>query len=293
MDIRDVDLSTGIRMQIAQAGLGGRPLLLVHGFTGAKEDFTEWLDELAGLGWHAVAPDQRGHGVSTKPPSKSDYSFELLATDLLELAGNLWGAGARFALLGHSMGGMVAQVVALRVPERLTGLVLMDTTHGSIAFVDREQLEKVVEIVEAVGVDGLADILATREDPLASPAHRRLLTEREGYAEFMDRKFRATSAAAYAGLMTAMMDATDRLDALRSLRVPTMVIVGEDDRPLRRESRRLAEAIPGATLVVVDGAGHSPQFENPDGWRDAMRSFLDRIAAGAGTGTGADAKAAP
>ena len=54
-----------VSLAVAEAGAGGRSLLLLHGFTGAKEDFTEWLDPLAELGWHVVAPDQRGHGESS------------------------------------------------------------------------------------------------------------------------------------------------------------------------------------------------------------------------------------
>jgi pimeloyl-ACP methyl ester carboxylesterase len=114
-----------IELSVAEAGVGQRPLLLLHGFTGAKEDFTEWLDRLADAGWHAVAPDHRGHGSSSKPTSEEAYSFEILADDVERLTEYLdW---PRFTLLGHSMGGMVAQLVAIREPERLDALVMMDT----------------------------------------------------------------------------------------------------------------------------------------------------------------------
>ena len=107
MQKRTVDLGT-VQLAIAESGAGGRPFLLLHGFTGAKEDLTEWLDPLAEAGWHAVAPDHRGHGASSKPDDESAYSFEILAADSLALLDALgWD---RFALLGHSMGGMVAQI---------------------------------------------------------------------------------------------------------------------------------------------------------------------------------------
>jgi pimeloyl-ACP methyl ester carboxylesterase len=277
MKVVDVELGTGLRMQVAESGGGGRPLLLVHGFTGAKEDFTDWLDPLAELGWHAVAIDNRGHGTSAKPANKSDYSFDLLAADVLALADDRWGPTSSFVLLGHSMGGMVAQVVAMRAPDRLEGLVLMDTGHGRLSFIDAEQAAKVVSIVEARGIDGLADLMAGREAPLSSPAHERLLAEREGYAEFGDRKLRATATAAYAGMLTAMVEATDRLDALRTLSVPTLVLVGEQDTPLLGQSRNMAEAIPGAELAVLPDAGHSPQFENTDAWWKSLTDFLDSL----------------
>ena len=65
-----------ISLRVAEAGTGGRPLLLLHGFTGAKDDFTDYLDPLAELGWHAVAPDQRGHGASAQPHDEMAYSFD-------------------------------------------------------------------------------------------------------------------------------------------------------------------------------------------------------------------------
>ncbi len=281
MKVSDVPLSTGLHMQVAESGGGGRPLLLIHGFTGAKEDFTDWLDPLAELGWHAVAIDNRGHGASEKPSDKREYSFDLLTADALALADDRWGAGSRFVLLGHSMGGMVAQVMAMQAADRLDGLVLMDTGHGRLSFVDREQVTKVVSIVEDRGIDGLADLMAERESPLSTPAHERLLSEREGYAEFGERKLRATASAAYAGMLTAMVDATDRLDALRTLSVQTLVIVGEQDAPLLAQSRNLAEAIPGAELAVITDAGHSPQFENTDAWWKALTDFLGSLSNGA------------
>src|SRR3954453_1292326 len=99
MKVTDVELPTGIRLRIAAAGEGGRPLLLVHGFTGAKEDFTDFLDDLAGAGWHAAAPDLRGHGASWHAQSEDDYDLEHYADDLWALVEALgW---ERFVLLGH------------------------------------------------------------------------------------------------------------------------------------------------------------------------------------------------
>ncbi len=74
-----------------------------------------------------------------------------------------------------------------------------------------------------------------------------------------------------------MFEATDRLDALRSLAMPTLVITGEQDRPIVKPSQAMAGAIPGAELAVIADAGHSPQFENPDAWWDALSSFLARV----------------
>ena len=66
-------LDTGeVELELAEAGAGSpKHLMFLHGFGGAKEDFTEWLDRFAGAGWHAVAFDQRGHGSSAKPAGRS------------------------------------------------------------------------------------------------------------------------------------------------------------------------------------------------------------------------------
>lgn len=267
-----------VELSIAEAGAGGCPLLLVHGFTGAKEDFSPWLDRLAGAGWHAVAPDLRGHGASSKPTEAAAYSLEILADDVLRLADALgW---QRFVLLGHSMGGMVAQFMARNAAARLDGLILMDTAHGPLDNLDPDLIEAAVSIVRARGMDGLAEVMAEREGPLETPAHRRLTAEQPGYAEFEDRKFRATAPALYAAMAPEFVTTADRLDSLRDLpkSLPVLVIVGEQDQPFLGPSQRMAAAVIRGALEIIPDAGHCPQFENPDAWWNALAGFLAKIA---------------
>jgi pimeloyl-ACP methyl ester carboxylesterase len=274
---RHVDLGD-VQLSIAEAGVGRRPLLLVHGFTGAKEDFTPWLDRLADAGWHAVAPDLRGHGASSKPAADAAYSFEILADDVLRLADALgW---EQFVLLGHSMGGMVAQFMALKAAARTDALILMDTSHGPLDNLDPDLIQAAVAIVRARGMDGLAQVMAERDGPLETPAHRRLAAEQPGYAEFEDRKFRATSPALYAAMVSEFVTTADRLDSLRDLpeSLPVFVIVGEQDQPFLGPSQRMAAAVGQGALAIIPNAGHCPQFENPDAWWDALAGFLAKIA---------------
>jgi 3-oxoadipate enol-lactonase len=270
--VRDVELV------IAEDGNGGRPLLLLHGFTGAKEDFTEWVEPLGALGWHAVAPDHRGHGASSHPEADEAYSIEILAHDALALADVLeWD---RFTLLGHSMGGFVAQVMAIAAPGRLDGLVLMDTSHGPIEGIDTSQAGVAVSVVRDVGMDGMADFLAARDPLLDTPANRRLIEERPGYAEFGDRKFRATSPYLYAAMLSELVNQDDKLAELATLpaSLRTLVIVGDQDAPFLGPSKRMADTIPNTRLAVIGEAGHSPQFENTAEWWAALSTFLAEIA---------------
>jgi pimeloyl-ACP methyl ester carboxylesterase len=271
--IRDVT-SSRLRHSVAEAG-SGEPLLLVHGFTGAKEDFADFLDGFADRGWHVVAPDLRGHGASEAPDDEDAYSLQTMSDDVLALADALgW---ERFDLLGHSMGGMVAQVLALQAPERLRSLVLMDTGHGPVEGLDPAVVALAADVVRTEGMERLMEIAAELESirQPRTPSEVRVREERAGYVEFGDRKMRASAAAMYAAMIQLLASAEDRLEALARLDVRTLVVVGEEDAGFVGPSERLAEAIPGAVLEVVHDASHSPQFENPDRWWKVVIRFLE------------------
>jgi pimeloyl-ACP methyl ester carboxylesterase len=276
MQQRRVDAG-GLSFAISEAGSGDRHLLLVHGFTGAKEDFGEVLDRLADAGWHAVAPDLRGHGSSDQPADEGAYDLERFADDVWALAEALgWD---HFVLLGLSLGGMIAQIAALRDPGRLDGLVLMDTTHGPLEGIDAGDLELGVSIVREHGMAALEELQSTREDPLASAASLRLRAERPGWAEYERRKFLSSSAAMWVAVVSQMVSQVDRLDRLTTLppSLPVLVIVGEQDKAFLGPSERMAKAVPGARLAVVADAGHAPHFENTDAWWDALTAFLKEV----------------
>ena len=271
------EASASASVEVAEAGAGGRPLLLVHGFTGAKEDFTEFLDALAGDGWHAVAPDLRGHGASWHPESEDDYDLELYADDLWALVAALgW---ERLVLFGHSMGGMISQVAALREPARLQAIVLMDTSCGAPEGLDATDLELGLAIVREHGMATLEELQSAREDVLDTPASIRLQAERPGYQDFQRRKFLACAPEMWAAMAPKMVFQDDRIDALATLptSLPVLVIVGEQDAPFIGPSERMAKAIPRARLVVIPDAGHSPQFENTDAWWEALTGFLKEV----------------
>ena len=263
-----------VTLEIAEAGIGGRPLLMVHGFTGAKEDFADYWDRLAERGWHVVAPDLRGHGASDHPPHADDYTLDLLETDLMALVDELgWD---RFVLVGHSMGGMAGQAVAIDHPERLDGLVLMDTIPGTVGGGGVTLL--MFRLAGRVfGMKAMARFV--RKPPPRSPESvRRLYAERPGYGDAMQAKVLATSPVMARAMMSELHGRADQLPALRSLDLPVLVIAGEHDMPgFVAGSRAMADAIPGAELAVLDGAAHSPQFETPDAWWATLTRFLDAL----------------
>jgi 3-oxoadipate enol-lactonase len=277
----DITGSDGaLEVAVAEAGVGGRPLVLVHGFTGAKEDFADHLDPLAELGWHVVAPDLRGHGDSPKPTHDDAYSFDVFAEDLLGVLDALGWAST--VALGHSMGGMVLQTAVLRAPERFAAIVLMDTSHRALQGVD----PAVIELGAALALDeGMAAVLAAQAAFAGPglPAHERVVASRPGYTEFNDRKLLVAAPQMYATMLRAITDPEspiDRLEQLRGVTVPALVIVGEQDAPFLKPSHRMAEAIPDAELAVIPDAAHCPQFEAPDAWWAALSGFLARVPGG-------------
>jgi 3-oxoadipate enol-lactonase len=251
--------------------LGSGPsLVMVHGFTGAKEDFADHAPQLAE---HAkvVRFDHRGHGASDKPDTVDAYTFDRLVADTLDVADAL--GLDELTLLGHSMGGMVARRLVLAHPERVRGLVLMDTSAGFPPSIDADQAEAAASLA-LEGDMALLRRMLDEADTLGCPADLRVRRERPGYVEYCERKWAEIAPASYAGLMREMVRQPDQLDAMRRIGCPTLVIVGEEDEHFVPAAHAMAAAVPLARLVVVPDAGHSPQFENPDVYVRAVEEFL-------------------
>jgi 3-oxoadipate enol-lactonase len=267
-----VTMDDGVALEVTDTGRGPA-LLLVHGFGGAKEDFADHIDALA-AGHRVVTFDHRGHGESDGPSDVNAYSLDRMAADVLGVADAL-GIDA-FRLLGHSMGGMVARRVVLAHPARVDALVLMDTSPGPIAHIDADAMEAAATVMLDEGKEVLKPLLDAAAT-LATPAYERLLAERPGFQDFEDRKWEALAPAMWAAMAREMARQRDQLALLAGVRCPTLVIVGDQDDSFVDGSRQMAATIPGAELVVVPDAGHSPQFENPGVWLDALERFLARV----------------
>jgi pimeloyl-ACP methyl ester carboxylesterase len=285
MDERTISLGE-VDLAIAEAGVGGRPLLLVHGFTGSKVDFTRYLDPLAELGFHAVAPDLRGHGSSSKPERSEDYSLDVFADDVLALIEALGRASAAgsgdwstCSILGHSMGGMIVQTALLRDPSRAEALVLMDTSHGPIPGLDRTMLPLAIQVIEDGGMPALVEVMKELGGVLETPAATALRARDVAYDARAWETLATTSPVMWTTMAPALLDQADRLDALADFAMPTLVLVGDQDEPFIADSERMADAIPGARLVVLPDSGHCPQDENPGPWWAALSGFLAEVPA--------------
>ncbi len=271
----------GIEMSYDDAGTGDRVFVLVHGFTGCRADFAGQLAALAKHG-RTVALDQRGHGDSTNTGDGKTYSFAQLGADLLGFVDAL--GLDRFDLLGHSMGGMVAQRFTLANPDRVASLVLMDTASAPLGkSMPREIFLKGAEIARSIGMDGLHEIIRRNAGKNEQRTAPDLRLEREWGADkywaHMRRNFTSMDVEAFEALGVELGAGEPMTPRLGEITCPTTVLVGALDTPFLAASQLMHEAIRGSHLAVIPEGGHSPQLETPASWRAAIEAHLQRARA--------------
>lgn len=259
------------------AGSGGRPLVLVHGYTGFWKDFE---GQVAGIACErrVLLPDLPGHGESARLPL-GQYTLDRLAELMAE-----WLVAVDAApcdLLGHSLGGMLALRMALEHPERIASLVLMDTAARPLSWIQPDLLEKAARVARDAGMATLGQILRARakDDPERSKADRRVEAEwgADRFWRWRGERLQAMDPEAYAALGRAMAEAPSIEKRLGEIACPTLVMVGAEDEPFLEASEVLASQIPNAVLVTLPAAAHQPQNESPEAWREALELHLERV----------------
>ncbi|MDJ0787590.1 MAG: alpha/beta fold hydrolase [Myxococcota bacterium] len=273
-----VPVADGVELAYVDAGEGGRPLVLVHGFTGFRQDFATHFDALSARG-RTLAVDLRGHGESTHLGSADAYGLDAMADDLVRFLERL--ELPPVDLLGHSMGGMLVLRAALRAPERIASLMLMDTSAEPIDPIGEEELRLAGQIAREAGMKVLAGILRDRSDsdPSRSEADRRVEQDwgTERFWAWRNARVEATDGHAFEALIRAMAGAESLVDALPRIAVPATVMVGEEDHDFLAPSETLAAGIPDAERAWIPQAAHQPQHENPRAWRAAVEAHLARV----------------
>lgn len=133
-DSTGIKTRSGLTFTTDIAGPAGGPLvLLLHGFPESRHSWRAALPALAAAGYRAVAPDQRGYspGARPDPADLSNYAFDRLVADAIEIAAAAGYDGKRFHLVGHDWGGQVSWGVASKYPERLASLTILSRPHPS------------------------------------------------------------------------------------------------------------------------------------------------------------------
>jgi len=238
-------------------------LLLVHSL---GLDAEMWAPQVEMLSddHHVVVMDLRGHGRSDAPPGP--YTMGRLARDVLAVAD---AAGFdRFDLCGLSIGGQVAQWLAIERPHRLRSLVLANT---AARIGTDESWAARIAAVEAGGMGSIASGVIerwfsagfeTREPRRYADAHERLLT---------------TSPVGYVGCCEALA-ASDLRERVSRIGVPTLIIAGGEDLPTPpADARALHEAIAGSELEIIEGAAHISNLDAAAAFTSRLRTFLESV----------------
>lgn len=237
----------------------GPAVVCIHGFCQSSAYWTPTLDRLAVRGVRGLAPDLPGFGRSSGEPGP--YSMSAMA-DAVVRALDERGI-ERVRLVGSSMGGVVAQQLVLRHPERVERLLLVAT--GAVMNDPAAGLAKSEEFRASLWNE------ATVAPIVAGFFHRAPL---EG--EIVRYRRIALEAAHAAAVEASRSNAENNtLERLSEIRVPTMIIQGRYDKARTPEHGALMRTrIPRAELAVIEDAGHTPQLEQPDAFHHVALRFL-------------------
>jgi 3-oxoadipate enol-lactonase/4-carboxymuconolactone decarboxylase len=256
-----------LRLYYRQEGRVGAPVLMLSHSIGT--DHGMWAPQMADLLQHfqVLRYDTRGHGASDAP--EGEYSIEQLGRDVLGLADALHIS--KFAFCGLSMGGAIGLWLAINVPDRLTALVLANTSpqFGPPANWDTRR-----KTVLENGMASIADMVMQR---FFSPE---TLVRADAYSSSVKSVFLATDPNGYAGCCSALRD-VDHRNLLAKIKVPTLVIAGDKDvsTPWEGHGELLAQEISGAKSVRLP-ATHLSNIEKPRSFTSALLEFLQPAKAG-------------
>ncbi len=273
----DVD---GLQVHYKIAGQGEPTLVLLHGFGASVFSWRKVVAPLAEVGT-VIAFDRPGFGLTARPlpgewSAENPYSPEAQADLTVALLDELGVEKA--VLVGHSAGGTIAVLTALRHPERVESLVLVDaaiyTQGGTPSWLRPLLLTPQMRrlgplLVRSIVRWGEAAIRTAWDDPDLITVELLSGYKKPLQAENWDRAlWELTLASHHLGLGAQL----DRIG------VPTLVITGDNDRIVPTEdSVRLAAELPNAELVVIPDCGHVPQEERPEQFLQAVTDFVMQL----------------
>jgi len=252
-----------VRINVLDEG-SGPAILFLHGLGGCWRDWEPQLDML-GDSYRCIVVEHRGHGRSQRVPGP--YSTRLFAEDALAVCRHL-GVDHAY-VVGLSMGGMVAQQLALAAPDFVDALVLCDTsTHTGCRA--REALLAAAELVRAQGFEALAGLLGDEDRGWA----RRTLAERPEVARDNRRESSSNDPDCWAWAVDALVE-HDTRGKLAGLGIPALVVWGAEDGSVPLDfARPLAEELGGAEVVVLEDAGHVCNLEQPEAFNRTITEFF-------------------
>ncbi|MCW2804290.1 MAG: hypothetical protein JWN06_2507 [Propionibacteriaceae bacterium] len=240
-------------------------VLLVHGYTGSKEDFSPVLPLFAQAGYSAYAFDQRGQYESK---AEGPFSLDSWADDVAALAQNLPGhqPDSPLHLVGHSLGGLVVTRAGIRSADLWSSITLLCSGPGGHGEAAGLRL-----MIEALAQYDLAEV--HRRKRLVELADGSVIGEPDAEA-FLQHRFVSGNAEALSQMSTVLIETPDQIDALRATEVPVHVVYGERDAAWPQELQDEMARRLGTASVVIPDADHSPAIEQPWSTVEALVSLF-------------------
>lgn len=256
----------GIALVYAESGSGSETVVFSHSYL---VDHRHFAPQIAALEDHyrVVAYDHREHGGSGL--ASSPYALDDLVADAVRVIEKTGAGPCHF--IGLSTGGFVGLRLAIRYPHLVRSLVLMDTSADREPWPGRLKYEAMFKVLQ---VFGFGPLIKTVSGLMFSPAVLGDPARRDEISQWQER-IMANDRAALVRFGQAIFARDSVLDQLGTIQVPTLVVVGQDDKPQPVfRARQIADGIPGAELTIIPDAGHLSTVDNPEAVNEALVRFF-------------------
>ena len=236
----------------------GTPILWIHGFPLSSRVFEK---QLAIEGVRHLMPDLPGFGRTPPAPVDGIDGYARLLLAELDRA-----KIDRAVFAGLSMGGYILLGIARLAPQRIQGAIFIDTRETADTPEAKKGRYETIEKVKKNGIGGVVDSMLPK-----------MLTK-NAPPELVDQAETIMSSSSAEGVMTALKAMAERPDStavLRMIRVPSLIVAGADDTITPpSDAARMATALPDARTVIIPGAAHLSNMEQPDVFNEAVRNDL-------------------
>ena len=250
---------------------GAPPIVLVHGFTASSASFAANVPEL-NKRFEVISVELLGHGESDAPVEAAPYAPDEAAARILALLDRL--GHEKVLLCGHSLGAALCLRLALDAPQRLAGLVLINSMSAAGTPEWREDARPGMATMAArLRSEGSDFLRQTR----LYPAHSKRLDPES--RELLMRAFDATDANGLAGTAEGLVIDVNSFERLGELAVPTLVVVGDKDKPFAAAAPAFIGRMPPALVgeVHLEEAGHAANIEQPRAFEAAVVAFAEDL----------------
>jgi 2-succinyl-6-hydroxy-2,4-cyclohexadiene-1-carboxylate synthase len=267
LQVRDV------HYHIYQEG-DGKPLLLLHGFTGSHDNWLPYADDIQQAGYRVLAPDLLGHGLTDIHPDPWRYQMAQVASDVVALLQTL--NIKQTALLGYSMGGRLALYLARHYPQYFSHVVLESASPGLVTEGGRMARKRRDDLLaDAISYEGIVAFVKRWEKLPMWASQQKIAPEirnaLHGQRIMNDPIGLANS---LRGMGTGVQPSL--WDDLKSIRLPTLLMTGSLDEKFTQINQYMAMHLPYCEHIVVENAGHTVHLEKPSVFWQKTFGFLGK-----------------